>query len=119
MIRTNNDLANYSPVPDPHPAQPNTNQSCRLVNGRGLTRLYNAVLSHDPAKVERRLETGADVNFRATSRAKYPGRMPLYEAVTINNSRMVKVFLDHGADPDIPDTKDPYYRHHTPKHSPR
>ena len=43
------------------------------VDGRGLSRLYNAVLLHDPAKVERRLETGADVNFRATSRAKYPG----------------------------------------------
>ena len=75
------------------------------VNGRGLTRLYNAVLSHDPAKVERRLETGADINFRATGRARYPGRTPLYEAVTINNSRIVKVLLDHGADPDIPDAK--------------
>jgi uncharacterized protein len=72
------------------------------VNARGvhdLPALYFAAIGADLDTAKRLLEGGADVNLRAESAA------PIHGAVMGGSAAMVRLLLEHGADPSLPDYK--------------
>ena len=72
------------------------------VNARGvhdLPALYFAAIGGDLEIAKRLLELGADVNAKAESAA------PIHGAVMGGSAAMVRLLLEHGADPSLPDYK--------------
>lgn len=62
-----------------------------------LPALYFAAIGGSRAVAERLLAAGADVNAKAESAA------PIHGAVTGGSAEMVRLLLDRGADPSLPD----------------
>ena len=72
------------------------------VNARGvhdLPALYFAAIGGDLEIARRLLEGGGDVNAKAESAA------PIHGAVMGGSAAMVRLLLEHGADPSLPDYK--------------
>lgn len=72
------------------------------VNARGvhdLPALYFAAIGGDLEIAKRLFEGGADVNAKAESAA------PIHGAVMGGSAAMVRLLLEHGADPSLPDYK--------------
>ena len=72
------------------------------VNARGvhdLPALYFAAIGGDLEIAKRLLEGGADVNAKAESAA------PIHGAVMGGSAAMVRLLLEHGANPSLPDYK--------------
>jgi ankyrin repeat protein len=72
------------------------------VNARGvhdLPALYFAAIGGDLAIAKRLLEAGANVNAKAESAA------PIHGAVMGGSAEMVRLLLEQGADPSLPDYK--------------
>jgi hypothetical protein len=70
------------------------------VSQRGMTILYEAVLTKDIALVKYLLSKGADPNRANPKNSKEcTGIPPLIQAIELASSEMVKVLLDHGANP--------------------
>ena len=71
-----------------------------LVNARGihdLPALYFAAIGGQLAAAEKLIHAGADVNARSQAAA------PIHGAVMGGNAGMVRLLLDHGADPSLKD----------------
>ena len=71
-----------------------------LVNARGihdLPALYFAAIGRNIATAEKLIDAGADVNARTQAAA------PIHGAVMGGNAGMVRLLLDHGADPSLKD----------------
>jgi ankyrin repeat protein len=72
------------------------------VNARGvhdLPALYFAAIGGDIQIAKRLLDAGADVNARAEAAA------PIHGAVMGGSAEMVRLLLEHDADPSLPDYK--------------
>ncbi|OHE99308.1 ankyrin repeat and protein kinase domain-containing protein [Colletotrichum orchidophilum] len=69
---------------------------------QGLTPLHAAVLQSDLEMCGLLLEYGADVSAR-----NHDGREPLFLAVNKGNANIIKLLLDHHADPDSICAEDP------------
>ena len=71
-----------------------------LVNARGihdLPALYFAAIGGDVTTAEKVIHAGADVNAHAQAAA------PIHGAVMGGNASMVRLLIDHGADPSLKD----------------
>ena len=71
-----------------------------LINGRGihdLPALYFAAIGGDVETARKLIDAGADVNAHAQAAA------PIHGAVMGGNAAMVKLLLEHGADPSLKD----------------
>lgn len=64
----------------------------------GATALFNAIEKHRPRMVSALLRTGINVNVRNVA-----GITPLMAAADLGSDDIVRVLLEHGADPGIKD----------------
>ncbi len=72
----------------------------------GKKTLIEALKKGDTAKIEQALKEGLKVN------RPLDGKTPLHIAASYNKTEMVGLLMDHGADPNAPDSRDIYPLHY-------
>jgi hypothetical protein len=72
-------------------------------NTHGVTPLLEAIMRNNLEAAQLLIEAGAQVNHRAAydSLMLKQGETPLFKAVAVGNSALVRFLLEHGADPSI------------------